>query len=234
MRVLPSHIEEFLSGIDIAPSRVGTRLGAGFQHAVYDLRQSAAEAAQDVLKLPHLGMTREAVRKAFYRLITPTPVQAEEEAAMAREYFGAYALPTDVLRSDDREFNDLYAIVQPRLPSFETLRRFHLEAHPELDDQLEEICDANRRLHADHRLYVDLMGVRLTLLPYLDNVVVLDDPVHEGGKRLTLPDVSFFSAPGRSVPDAPIKSLYQKALLPIHRINMSRFGHDFVGAEGES
>lgn len=228
MNALSKKVNGFLSSVDIDPSEVGPRLGAGFQHAVFERKRMTAESIDEVLKLPHLGMIRDSLRRGLYRLITPTPIQAQEEAEMAREYFGAYVWQTDVHRSEDIEHKDLYAITQPRLERFETLTPAHIELHPELDEQLEEICEANRQLHAKHKLYADLMGVRMSMSPYLQNIVVLDDDHDEGHMRLTLPDLSFFSAPGRNEPDAPVKSLYQKSLLPIHKFNMRRFGHEFV------
>jgi hypothetical protein len=208
---------------NIDPERVGEVLGVGAQNIVrsYD----GGERAQ-VIKLPLFHVRRSLYAQTVGRVLSQRHDRAQAELDTCAAYFGAYMVPTRIVRDVRTPY---FCILQDRIPLDEVNPEL-LAREPGLNAQLGAIMAANRQMIADRGQWLDIMGWKRSKFirfltrgtPYLENVAL-----DVGQRALRLFDFGLFPMPHRS--PRPLK-WYYRLLLGIQRRNMRSLGHAFAPA----
>ena len=208
-----------LPGID--PDRVGEILGVGAQSVV---RAFDPGGQPQVIKLPLFHARRGVYAQTVGRILGQRYHGAKAELDICARYFGTYMVPTRIV-GDAR--TGAFCVLQDRIPFTEVTPEV-LAGAPELDAQLGQIMEANRRMIAERGLWLDAMGWKLPKfirflargIPYLENVAL-----DARARALRLFDFGLFPMPDRGpLPMRP----YYRLLLGIQRRNMRAFGHAFA------
>jgi hypothetical protein len=204
---------------DIDPDKVGEVIGIGAQCVV---RSYIDGQQRQVIKLPLFQVRRSIYAQTMGRLLGQRHEGAKLELDTCVSYFEPFMVATRVIGGTGRSF----CTVQDRIELAEVTPAV-LADSPQLNAQLSEIMEANRRMMVDRGLWLDAMGWKLPKFirflthgtPYLENVAL---DVRKQALRLF--DFGLFPMPQRS--GLRMRNYY-RLLLRIQERNMRRFGHSF-------
>lgn len=181
-------------GLD--PSNVGSWLGAGAGHDVYEY------GSVQVVKIPKIRWIKE-------RLSIITAQDALGSLRMIERHFREYSLRSSVHPSIR---GSSYCILQQRLERFENLTSAHLRSSKHLTIQLNDIIRRNKRLTECSGVSLDFLGkegcIQTALssiffgTPQMSNLVVVG---HGMSARIFIVDSNTFSLTRRGEKHLPRK-----------------------------